>query len=325
MTPTISIIVPVYNSAAYLRRCFDSICAQSMRDFEVVVVDDGSTDASAAICDAYAAADSRFRVFHTENHGVGVACQYAIERMQGEYMARVDSDDWVEPYMLERLYAKAIAEDADIVIADFRRIKCDVVTDYHVDLTQFPNGELTSTGFFTTIFKQLGYDLMCWERVMWNKLIRIAPIRKYNIKCEAVNGRSEDYVFLVRLLSHPLKIARINDIVYNYCNRENSLADLTIRQSIISDYMVMRFLLREFSSEDIQSFVNFVIFKMFAINALSAQEIAGLLADEKIGPAIRKAEPSILKRRLLKLASYRLTHGLAFGIYRTVRFLKYHY
>jgi glycosyltransferase involved in cell wall biosynthesis len=303
----------------------ESICAQTFSDFEVLMVDDGSTDCSGAICDEYAARDSRFRVFHTENHGLGAACQYAMERMQGEYMASIDSDDWVEPYMLERLYAKATAEDADIVIANFRQIKADSqAEDFCADIAQFPNNELTSAFLFHDIFQSRGL-ITVWERVRWNKLIRTEPIRRFNIKCESLDRRNEDFILMARLLSNNLKIAHIPDIVYNYLQRPNSLSALNYRQYIIFDYHLMPLFLREFSSEDIQSFVNYAIFKMFAINALSAQEIAKLLADERISSAIRQAEPSILKRGLLKLASYRLTHGLAFGIYRTIRYLKYRY
>ena len=96
LTPKISVIVPVYNTAKYLHRCLDSILQQSFKDFEVLLVDDGSTDNSGEICDEYAAKDSRVRVFHKENGGVASAREIGIENAVGLYSIHVDSDDWTE-------------------------------------------------------------------------------------------------------------------------------------------------------------------------------------------------------------------------------------
>lgn len=93
---TVSVIVPVYNTAQYLPACFDSILAQSFEDFELVVVDDGSTDESPAICDAYAAKDSRIRVFHQQNGGVSAARNLGVEQAKGDWICYVDSDDTVK-------------------------------------------------------------------------------------------------------------------------------------------------------------------------------------------------------------------------------------
>ena len=99
----ISFIVAVYNKEKYLKECVDSILAQDNRDFELILVDDGSTDSSAEICDNYAAADRRIRVFHTENHGPGAARNKGIEEAGGDYLAFVDADDWIEPDFLSSL------------------------------------------------------------------------------------------------------------------------------------------------------------------------------------------------------------------------------
>ena len=118
-TPLVSVIVPVYKAEAYLHKCVDSLLAQTMTDFEVLLIDDGSPDRSGAICDEYAAKDSRIRVFHKENGGVASARQVGIENVRGEYTIHADPDDWVEPTMLEELYAKAKEDDADMVICDY--------------------------------------------------------------------------------------------------------------------------------------------------------------------------------------------------------------
>ena len=106
--PLLSIIVPVYNVEKYLQRCMDSILSQTFRDFEVILVDDGSTDSSPAICDRYAEQDGRVRVFHKKNEGVGFTRNFGLKHTDSSsrYIAYVDSDDWVAPDMYEKLLEK---------------------------------------------------------------------------------------------------------------------------------------------------------------------------------------------------------------------------
>lgn len=117
--PEISVIVPVYNTGKYLARCIDSILSQTFSDLELILVNDGSTDDSGAICDAYAARDSRVRVLHQENQGQSVARNNAIARMQGRWVHFVDSDDWIHPQMLQRLYEAAGQWNTDIAICGY--------------------------------------------------------------------------------------------------------------------------------------------------------------------------------------------------------------
>lgn len=117
--PKLSVIVPVYNAELTIRKCVDSLLAQTISDFEVVLVDDGSPDRCGSICDEYAQQDPRVKVIHQQNGGVSVARQTGIDNAIGEYTIHVDSDDWVEPTELEELYKKAKEDDADMVICDF--------------------------------------------------------------------------------------------------------------------------------------------------------------------------------------------------------------
>ena len=112
--PKISIIVPVYKAETYLSRCLDSIINQTFKNFEVLLIDDGSPDCSGEICDKYAAMDTRIRVLHKENGGVSSARQMGLDNAKGEYTIHADPDDWVEPNMLEELYKKA--KEAEYVL-----------------------------------------------------------------------------------------------------------------------------------------------------------------------------------------------------------------
>lgn len=114
MAPKISIIVPVYNMERYLRQCVDSILAQTFKEWELLLIDDGSKDSSAAICDEYAAVDSRIRVIHKENGGLADTRNMGIEMATAPLIGFIDSDDWVDPDMYETLYDTLVKSEADI-------------------------------------------------------------------------------------------------------------------------------------------------------------------------------------------------------------------
>ena len=122
-TPKVSVIVPVYNVEPYLRRCLDSILAQTFTDFEAILVDDGSTDGSGAICDEYAATDSRFVVVHKGNEGVAQARLTAFEHSKGELITFVDADDYVSPEYIRVLADTVEKENADMVSCDYYRVE----------------------------------------------------------------------------------------------------------------------------------------------------------------------------------------------------------
>lgn len=117
--PQVSVIVPVYNAEKYLAECVDSILAQTLRDIEVILVDDGSTDSSPAMCDAYAEKDCRVKVIHKSNGRAASARNAGLKIAQGEYIAFVDSDDWIAPEM----YEKMLAAGADVCLCDYVRFQ----------------------------------------------------------------------------------------------------------------------------------------------------------------------------------------------------------
>ena len=116
MSVKVSIIVPVYNSAKTLRRCADSILNQDFTDYELFLVDDGSTDDSGAICDEYAALDNRVNVIHKNNSGVSDTRNTALDLAHGKYIQFLDSDDWIEPKTCEETYKLGLENSADVVI-----------------------------------------------------------------------------------------------------------------------------------------------------------------------------------------------------------------
>lgn len=129
MGELISVIVPVYNMEKYLKRCVDSILAQEYRQLEIILVDDGSTDASPAMCDAYAEQDQRVQVIHKENGGLSDARNAGMAVAKGAYIGFVDSDDWIEPGMYRAMYEAAVANGAQVAVCRYAEICLDKVVD----------------------------------------------------------------------------------------------------------------------------------------------------------------------------------------------------
>ena len=117
--PLITVIVPVCNVAKYLRRCLDSVISQTYQNLEIICVDDGSTDHSSEICEQYALKDERVKVFHQENQGVSAARNKGLDMVAGEYITFVDSDDYIQSDMLERLYSELSKSEASYVICGY--------------------------------------------------------------------------------------------------------------------------------------------------------------------------------------------------------------
>lgn len=207
-SPKISVIVPVYNVEKYLRRCIDSILAQTFTDFELLLIDDGSKDKSGEICDEYAKKDSRVRVFHKENGGVSSARQLGIEKSVCEYSIHVDSDDWIERNMLNDMYSEALSTGSDIVTADY------------YDGNQYKK-ELYPHTVKLAVIEMLRGKI---RGVMWNKLVRHSLYADCNIKFPVGKiNFCEDVYVCVNLFLQTNKIKHINRAYYHYLNNPNSI------------------------------------------------------------------------------------------------------
>lgn len=221
----ISVIVAIYNIEEYLVRCIDSLLAQTYRDLEILLIDDGSTDASGKICDTYAKQDNRIRVLHRKNGGLSAARNTGIELAEGEYIAFVDGDDWLEPKMYENLMEAAITYNAQLVSCRYRQIYPDFIKD-------------GSTGK-VTVFKK-PYEMLLQQlredeayliqHAAWNKLYHRSLLDEERFP----EGKwYEDIVFSAKILSKVSSGVYIDTAGYNYvCVREGSIinAGLTERQ-----------------------------------------------------------------------------------------------
>lgn len=222
--PKISVIVAVYRAEAYLHRCLNSLLVQTFRDFEVLLVDDGSPDKSGEICDEYARKDARIRVFHKENGGVSSARQCGIDHAKGEYTTHVDPDDWVEPTMLADLYTKAKEEDADMVFGDFY-----IEYDHK---TQYDNQQPSSLDSKTILS-----DILVNKRIRMNlcgKLIRLSDYEGIRFPQDLRYG--EDSCVLVLLVCKMHAFSYIHYPYYHYDRYINPNSLTRNRQGLLGEY-----------------------------------------------------------------------------------------
>lgn len=204
----ISIIVPVYNSSPYLRSCIESILKQSLSGWELILVNDGSTDNSGEICDEYAGKYPAVRVFHKENAGVSAARNTGLAAATGEYVGFVDSDDTIRPEMYQEMYDAAMENDADIVM-------CDAVTVYpdgrmeKDTITQLPNSCILDDSSWTPdLLKDMA-------GATWRCIYRMKLIRSHAVSFITSLKFSEDRIFNFYLMGYASRLCYLKKAYYH--------------------------------------------------------------------------------------------------------------
>lgn len=192
----VSVIVPVYNVEKYLKRCVESILSQTMKNLEIILVDDGSTDQSGIICDEYAKKDSRIKVVHKKNGGLSSARNAGLAIAQGKYVGFVDSDDDIENIMYERMYETIEKENVDFVMSDYIRIPGNGET--YLKTLEIEKGRYDRNNIREKIFPQLimSGNLEYGPLLsVWHCMYRTDFLRKYNLKFDEEVRWSEDNIF----------------------------------------------------------------------------------------------------------------------------------
>lgn len=219
MQPFVSIIIPIYNNEKYLKQCLDSLINQTLTNIEIICVNDGSTDSSLTIAENYAKTDKRIVVITQKNQGQSVARNRGIEIAQGEYLGFLDSDDWADTQMFEKLYKQAKSLNSDITMCSITTFdettKEYSTTDPYMTLDLFPksfeNRLFSHTETFNFIFR------ICVTP--WNKIYKTEFIRQNNLKfVEKLNY--EDNVFSLETILNTDKISIIKEPLVFY--RKNS-------------------------------------------------------------------------------------------------------
>lgn len=208
---SVSIIVPIYNMEKLMRKCIDSLLAQTFTDFELLLIDDGSTDGCPAICDEYALKDKRVKAFHKSNGGLSDARNYGLKYATGEYSIFADPDDWVSPRGLDALYEKAKETDADMVMCDIY-YEDEYVRHYGKQNPLALNHESVLKSLFVNIG---GFTV--------NKLIRTSLYKKYKIEYPKGIYGCEDQYTMASLFKQNIRIDYVPIAFYHYMYNPNSL------------------------------------------------------------------------------------------------------
>lgn len=219
----ISVIIPVYNCSDYLARCVKSILAQTYQHWEMILVDDGSTDGVGGMCDDLAETDCRIKVIHQQNKGASIARQVGITFAKGDFLSFVDADDWVEPDYFERLYNALIDNTVDIAACDYIKQQEgeSIEIDRHASYTILEYKELHQR-FFKYEF---------WG--FWGKLYKKEVFDGIYFPKATIN---EDYVVMAQLFHKCRRMAYVPISLYHYMMHEGSLSNLQLNMRMLEEW-----------------------------------------------------------------------------------------
>ena len=295
MSPTVSIIVPVYNAERTIRRCIDSILNQEYADFELLLVDDGSADHSGSVCDEYASRDSRVRVFHKANSGVSSSRNLALDHARGEYLQFLDSDDWITPDATRSLVRDMEAQPCDMVISDFYRVVGERVCQ---------KGDIDEDGVMTR--EEFAAHMMeapadFYYGVLWNKLYRRSIVEAHHLRMDPEISWCEDFMFNLEYIRHAQLFRAIQIPIYYYVKTKGSLASqsLTISQTVKMKLTVFEYYHRFFKTvldEEEYERCRLKVYR-FLVDAAGDGSVppAGLSNSRKLGDERMQVCPHVLQ------------------------------
>ncbi len=244
--PIVSVIVPVYNVAPYLQRCIYSLTRQTLWDIEIILIDDGSTDNSPEICDNAAKKDERIKVIHKENGGAGSARNAGLDIATGKYISFVDSDDFVEADMMQKMVAALENANAQISVCNVVKHENKKSTynclNLFSDVVDFSDKNLN---YFFDVYGSKISILGC------NKLYCFDILKKYNIKfIDMDKVWSEDQLFMISYFRFVKKAAFIDESLYHYEIREGSLCHRKTNCKILNQWINLVKEIKKFVDEN---------------------------------------------------------------------------
>lgn len=257
----ISVIIPVYNTEKYLKRCLDSVINQSLKEIEIIIINDCSTDSSLNILEKYLKKDNRIILINKKkNEGLLLARYSGIKISKGEYISHIDSDDWIEKDYLLDMYKNAKKNFSDIVISDFYIDYDNGKFKYFKDQNNNEKFKLTSIEILKNIFNGYGRALI------WNKLIKREIYLKNNIIYKKINFGEDGLVF-IQLLYYSTKVSKQNKAYYHYIQNFNSISNSKINMFKINEFYEYLHFIEEFLN--IHKINLLLEFNKFKINRLN--------------------------------------------------------
>ena len=222
MNPLISVVIPVFNAEKYLKQCIDCVIAQTYDNYEIIIINDGSTDKSGEIIDFYTKKCDKIHSFLKQNGGVSSARNYGIDKASGDYICFVDADDIIEYNYLDILY-NALQGKADCSVGGFKYI--NVTKEKEIIVLPLKD-EIKNLN--DSILDFLDYEKNDWQRYLWNRLFKISTIKKNNLRFREDIFYKEDGLFLIDFLCHSNGlVGYANKIIYYYRqNFDSALGNL---------------------------------------------------------------------------------------------------
>ncbi|MGX3043791.1 glycosyltransferase [Helicobacter sp. T3_23-1056] len=212
MTPKVSIIIPCYNVERYVRKCVQSVLNQTLREIEIIIINDGSTDGTGKILREFADKDKRVILIEQENGGYGVAVNKGIATARGEYIGIVESDDFINPAMYEKLYAKAKERDAQVVKCNFYMYDSYAKIQNEIYQLKKHNLDIAPNGVFSPIdFKAIFY----LHASIWAGIYKADFIKQIKV-LETAGAAYQDFPFAMEILARASKIAVVKEAFYHY-------------------------------------------------------------------------------------------------------------
>lgn len=214
--PKVSIIVPIYKVEKYLRKCVDSILAQTLKDIEVILVDDGSPDTCGEIIDLYAKKDKRVIAIHQPNGGYGKAVNHGIHIASGEYIGIIESDDWIEPTMYEKLYKNAKKNNTDVTKCGFYRYNSKLPKSKQNVIWEGRYQKISDMPH--DVFNAKKYPLiLTFHASIWSNIYKRSFLEKNNIYViESKSASYQDFPFMVEVMCKAERISVVHDYLVHY-------------------------------------------------------------------------------------------------------------
>ncbi len=225
----ISVVVPIYNAEKYIRRCVDSIVGQSYRNLEIILVDDGSTDATPGILDDYAEADERVKVIHKENVGHAHSRNRGLEAASGEFITFMDCDDYMYPDFMEKMYGAICEDDSDMACCSFNYVDVEgnKLGWSEPELVRTSVSSIEAQKDFLTTYRIEGFS--------WNKLVRRSILIDGNIRYPEDQKAFVDMFLWYRSISACRRVSYVPDKLYNYYQMPSSVVH-TINDVKLQNY-----------------------------------------------------------------------------------------
>ena len=285
----LSVIVPVYNVESYIKRCLDSILAQTYKNLEIIIVDDGSTDRSGEICDIYSAKDDRIHVIHKKNGGIASARKAGVLCATGEYTTNVDADDWIEDNAYEVMINRLEMYHPDMLVFGYKKEHDGFVEEYKQGMKEGYYQEKEFWEAFNRCVQETCFFDQPIDMILWNKAIRTDMWKKYQLKCPNSLKKNVDDAVIFPCLLNIGSVYIGSECLYHYCVRKNSILwnereddfKLFLR---LSEYFILSF--RDSKNKDKMG-RDFLLYKLFYHLVLDVPEKMIVMKQCKFYPQIK--------------------------------------